>query len=47
MEMREDIEVVLNSHFSDILRDPRRDHLEDIEAITRGIPTLVQNKISY
>ena len=39
--MREDIEEVLNSNFLDILRDPRRDRLEDIEAITSEILTLV------
>ena len=44
MEVREDIEAVLNSHFLDILRDPRSDLLEDIEAITRGISTLVSNE---
>ena len=42
--MREDIEARLNSYFSNTLRDPRMDCLDDIEAITRVIPTLVSNE---
>ena len=34
VELREDIEEILNSHFLDILSDPRRNRLEYIEVIT-------------
>ena len=40
-KLREDIEAILNSHFSDILGDPGRDRLENIEVITSRIPSLV------
>ena len=43
VELREDIEAILNYHFSDILSDPRRNCLEDIEAITSKIPSLVSD----
>ena len=44
VELREDIEVVLNSQFLDILSDPRRNRLADIEAITSRISTVVSGE---
>ena len=44
MEGREEIEYILNSHFSDILTDPRRNRLDDIEVITNRIPSLVSKE---
>ena len=43
VEMTKEIEASLNSHFSDILKDSRMDHLDDIESITKFILTLVLN----
>ena len=44
MEVREEIEAILNSQFFDILNDPRRNRLGDIEFITRRIPCLVSKE---
>ena len=44
VEAWEEIEDILNAHFSDILTDPRRNRLEEIEAITRRIPTLLSKE---
>ena len=44
VELREDIEAILNSLFSNILSDPRRDRLEYIEAITSRIRSLVSEE---
>ena len=44
LEGREEIEDLLNSHFSDILSDPLRDRSSDIEIITSQIPSFVSRK---
>ena len=44
LEGREEIEELLNCHFSDILTDPRRDCSSDIEVITSRIPSLVSRE---
>ena len=40
VEAQEEIEDILNAHFSDILMDPRQNYLEEIEVITHRIPSL-------
>ena len=47
LEVREFIEAILNSHFSDILTDPRRNRLEYIETITIKIMSLVSDKQNH
>ena len=44
MEAREEIEDILNAHFSDILTDPGRNRLEEIEVITQRIPSMVSKE---
>ena len=44
VEKREEIEVTLNHHFEDIMKDPRPDRQSDIEHITRLIPSLVSQE---
>ena len=49
MEGWKEIEEILNAHSPDILTDPRRNFLDDIEVITSRIPSLVskdQNQLS-
>ena len=44
MEVSEEIEEILNAHFSDILNDPRKNRLDDIEFVTNKIPYLVSKE---
>ena len=44
MEVREEIQEILNAHFSDILTNPRRHCLDDIDVITSRIPSLVSKE---
>ena len=44
METREEIETTLNLHFTNTLFEPRQDRRENIEQITRLIPSLVTHE---